>query len=283
ITERHSPAISKTYWGAHVKSCRAQPLAARPYQTYKLLISQMISPREVAAVVRRLIDGLLEAKGQRSVALCGNRWNREASIENFSPRLVSSAVAQSRDRASSAGMSNNSQADDRPLRKWRGSSSQYLLARLKEAGRDDLIAAIEARRISARSAAVGMGWLREYEPKGAGDNRTQRRQFEMTEAFGKPGLHRVVVMQELTIGPGQMGSVFSTREEAQAAWAKHRDEILSGWDHLARRPMGFYAFEVECSPPDYDIERSTLWRLGVLSEEERAAIEDEWLVEFQWA
>src|SRR5262245_36057754 len=111
-----------------------------------------------------------------------------------------------------------SENHDRPPRKWRGSSKQYLIERLKEAGRDDLIAAIEARRISARSAAVGMGWLREYEPKHTDDGRTRRRQFEMTEVFGKPGLHRVVAMQALTIGAGQMGSVFSTREEARAAW-----------------------------------------------------------------
>src|SRR5262249_7944033 len=153
----------------------------------------------------------------------------------------------------------------------------------KEAGRTDLIAAIEARRISARSAAVGMGWLREYEPKGSGDNRTRSRQFAMTKLFGNPGFNRILALQELTLGPGQMGSIFPTREEARAAWLKHRDELMSDWDHPARRPVGFYEFEVECAPPDYDIERSTLWRIGVLAEEERTTIEAEWFAEFQWA
>src|SRR6516165_8579909 len=115
-------------------------------------------------------------------------------------------------------VSTDGAGEDTP-RKWRGSSRRYLLERLKEAGRDDLVEAVEARRISVRSAAVGMGWLREYEPVSPDNSRTRRRQFEMTEVFGGTRPYHVAVLQELWLGPNSNeGSLFRSREELHAAW-----------------------------------------------------------------
>jgi hypothetical protein len=51
-------------------------------------------------------------------------------------------------------------------------------------------------------------------------------------------------------------------------------------DNRARRPAAFYEFEWKGEPPDYDRERSTLWRAGALTPTEKAAVEQEWHAEF---
>jgi hypothetical protein len=91
-------------------------------------------------------------------------------------------------------------------------------------------------------------------------------------------------MMELITGPGAMGSRFRTREELHRAWLAGRDELLARAPP-GRRPAGYYEFEWEGDRPPYDLERSTLWRLGLLNEAERAALEREWRQEFEraWA
>ena len=170
-------------------------------------------------------------------------------------------------------------------RKWRGSSRAYLLQRLKEAGRDDLIEAVESRRISDRAAAVGMGWLREYEPVSPDNSRTRRRQFEMTEVFGGTRPSHVAVLQELWLGPNSNeGSLFRSREELHAAWLEHRDEVMAEWGSNGRRPAAWYEFE---APPDlhddYDRERSQLYERGLLGIDEAARVQAEWRQEFDRA
>src|SRR5262249_58222056 len=59
--------------------------------------------------------------------------------------------------------------------------------------------------------------------------------------------------------------------------------VMRLWGSQGRRPAGFYEFEWEGSRPAYDVERSTLWRAGVLSAEEKAELEREWRREFETA
>jgi hypothetical protein len=160
---------------------------------------------------------------------------------------------------------------------WRGNSRKYLLRRLKEAGRQDLVDAVEARRISARSAAIGLGWLTE-EPRASKDPRIQRRLFARTQAFGGPQPSRLLVLEELWLGPHpDTGSIFRSREELVAAWKEHGPECMAKWGVGGRRPCGWYELE---GPPDlhrvYATERSTLYERGLLGIDEAAQLEHEW-------
>jgi hypothetical protein len=170
----------------------------------------------------------------------------------------------------------DAQGGDAP-RQWRGNSRAYLLRRLKEAGRQDLVDAVEARRISARAAAVGLGWITE-EPRSSRDPRIQRRLFARTQAFGGAQPSRLLVLEELWLGPNpNTGSIFRSREELAAAWAQHRAEVMARWGSNGRRPQGWYEFE---APPDlervYARERSMLYGRGLLGIDEAARLEDEW-------
>jgi len=91
-------------------------------------------------------------------------------------------------------------------------------------------------------------------------------------------------LQELWLGAHPTtGSCFCTREELVAAWAAGRAVVMRLWGSHGRRPAGFYEFEWEGSRPAYDVERSTLWRAGVLSAEEKAELEREWRCGFETA
>ena len=82
---------------------------------------------------------------------------------------------------------------------------------------------------------------------------------------------------ELWLGPNpSQGSLFRDREELVAAWEAGRAVCMRLWGSHGRRPQGFYEFEWKGPRPPYDVERSTLWRAGVLSEAERAELEVEW-------
>jgi hypothetical protein len=90
-------------------------------------------------------------------------------------------------------------------------------------------------------------------------------------------------LQELQLGPSpHLGSRFRTREELRAAWEASREELLRR-AQPGRRPQAYYEFEWEGARPPYDLERSTLWRLGLVSEAERTVLETEWREEFDRA
>ena len=92
------------------------------------------------------------------------------------------------------------------------------------------------------------------------------------------------VLAELLYGPDNTGSQFATRGELRTAWLEHRTTLLVLWGQIGRRPLGWW--EVECPPGlkfDHDRERSTLWRAGILSEDERIELEMEWKREFERA
>src|SRR5262249_8484029 len=106
--------------------------------------------------------------------------------------------------------------DSENPRKYRGNSRAYLIQRLREAGHHDLIDKIERRQISARAAAVGLGWVTEVPPSTV-NSRTHRRLFARTQAFGGPQPSRIAILGELWLGPNPTGSIFNSREELIAA------------------------------------------------------------------
>jgi len=91
-------------------------------------------------------------------------------------------------------------------------------------------------------------------------------------------------LQELWLGAHPTsGSHFRSREELVEAWETGRAVVMRLWGSHGRRPAGYYEFEWEGPRPAYDVERSSLWRAGVLSEAERNELEAEWKAEFEKA
>jgi hypothetical protein len=89
---------------------------------------------------------------------------------------------------------------------------------------------------------------------------------------------------ELWLGPNpNLGSLFHTPEQARAMWSQHRDELMRHFGSDGRRPVAWWRFEAPFPYPGLDVERSTLWRAGVLSEEEKLRLEVEWRQEFDHA
>jgi hypothetical protein len=76
------------------------------------------------------------------------------------------------------------QGDNVTLRS-RGNSRDYLIARLRRDGRDDLVEAIEARKISAFAAAVVAGYRRRAPTLSAGDhNKSRKLAFDIRALIG---------------------------------------------------------------------------------------------------
>src|SRR5262249_22533358 len=157
-----------------------------------------------------------------------------------------------------------------------GTSKAYIVDRLRREGETALLAAVEAGRISALAAAVELGWVKRPPVVGRYPHRAHRRDFQLRAiADGGSVLSQ---MQELWLGPNPShGSLFSSREELQAAWEKHRDEVMRLWGSHGRRPMAWWEFDAgDLKHPGYSRERSTLWRAGVLTEAEKAELERDW-------
>ena len=92
-------------------------------------------------------------------------------------------------------------------------------------------------------------------------------------------------LQELWLGACN-GSVFDSPEQLRDAWDRGRAVVMRLWAHGGRRPQGWWHLDPEAEGlryPGYDRERSFLYAAGVLTEEERAALEREWRREFDAA
>src|SRR5262249_3377606 len=166
---------------------------------------------------------------------------------------------------------------DRP--KWRGTDRRYLLQRPKDAGRDDLVAAVEGRRISAYRCAVNLGWLAERKPSQTtlDHGRSKRRQQETAAVLGSGALAHSDVLRELWLGPNAAGSIFHSRAELAAAWAKHREEVMATWGSNGRRPQEWDEFEAPIDVQrDDNHEKSTLYTRGLLGADEARQVEAEW-------
>jgi hypothetical protein len=62
----------------------------------------------------------------------------------------------------------------------RGTSRDYLIRKLKEAGRNDMVAAIEAGHVSAFACVVELGWRKRAPIQGTGSpNAAKRRAWAM--------------------------------------------------------------------------------------------------------
>ena len=161
-----------------------------------------------------------------------------------------------------------------------GTSKAYICKRLEQEGETALLAAVRDGRITALTAAVELGWVQRPSLMGGSVNRAKKRQHQLQAIAGElsPG-----AKMELWLGPNPSGSYFSSREELVQAWETHQDEIMARWGRGGRRPAGFYEFVWDGPRPPYDQERSTLWRAGVLSVDEKVALEREWKVDFEKA
>src|SRR5262249_17323083 len=151
-------------------------------------------------------------------------------------------------------------------RRLSGCSRDYIIDRLKRAGRTDFLDAIERGELSAHECAVSMGWIRRPPTLSHGNTpQARRRQLRFHSATGE-GLSPDRMM-ELWLGPGAAGSYFHSREELEQAWRENRAEVMRQWGSHGRRPAGYYEFEWDGPRPPYAVERSTLWKVaGVLTE-----------------
>jgi hypothetical protein len=161
-----------------------------------------------------------------------------------------------------------------------GTSKAYIVDRLKREGETALLAAVEAGKITALTAAVSLGWVLRPPKRGGSTQRTKRIAHQVRAITGE-GLSAGQMM-ELQYGPGAGGSLFGSREELIAGWQRMRERLLV-ISNPGRRPQGFYEFEFDGCRPPYDTERSTLWRMGLLSADEKVTLEREWRQEFEQA
>jgi hypothetical protein len=127
--------------------------------------------------------------------------------------------------------------DATPMSDARGTGRDYLLRKLHDHGRDDLVAAVTAGRVSAYACAIALGWRKRPPTAGVGSpNRAKRRDAVLGELLGGNGkalvpaptpetdgelsLQDSIQACELAWGPDASGSVFSSMEEAREAWAR---------------------------------------------------------------
>jgi hypothetical protein len=163
-----------------------------------------------------------------------------------------------------------------------GTSKQYLVERLRRENQTALLAAVEAGKITALSAAVSLGWVRRPPRMGGSTHRAKRIQHQLRAITGE-GLDAGRMMELWLGGNPSAGSLFGSREELETAWREHRSELMARWGSHARRPAAFYEFEWDGPRPAYAVERSVLWRADALSEAERSELEAEWRREFDAA
>jgi hypothetical protein len=157
-----------------------------------------------------------------------------------------------------------------------GTSTTYLLNRLRAEGRTDLVEAVEAGKLSVFAAGEAAGYVRRPAVLGTGSKNQARKRAHQLRALAKGGDNALGRMQELWLGPGPAGSLFCSREELQAAWAQYRGEVMRLWGSHGRRPMAWWEFDAgDLQYPGYDREKSYLYEAGVLSEAERAEVEQD--------
>jgi hypothetical protein len=139
----------------------------------------------------------------------------------------------------------------------RGTSKAYLISKLREHGRTDLVAAIEAGTITAYGCAVALGWRKRAPILGTGSsNRAKRRDAALeqllpgngkvpppeTDGKGELSLADAIEISELIWGPDQTGSVFATRLELENAWRRQRTVALE-LTKVGRKPLAWEMLE----------------------------------------
>jgi hypothetical protein len=163
-----------------------------------------------------------------------------------------------------------------------GTSKQYLVERLRRENQTALLAAVEAGKITALTAAVELGWVKRPPGMGGGNIQRTKRIAHQVRTITGAGLSAGQMM-ELQYGPSPFaGSLFASREELEQAWQQAREHLLEGC-RPGRRVAGWWEFEATISYPGYGSERSVLWRMDLLSADERVTLETEWKAAFREA
>jgi hypothetical protein len=70
------------------------------------------------------------------------------------------------------------------MRPHRGTSRSYLIAKLRQAGEHELVAAIEGGEISARAIVIALGWRRRGPILGTGSTNATKRREQRLRALG---------------------------------------------------------------------------------------------------
>jgi hypothetical protein len=165
-----------------------------------------------------------------------------------------------------------------------GTSKQYICQRLKDQGETALLTAVQAGTITAMAAAVSLGWVKRPPGMGGSTHKAKRIAHQLRTITGA-GLSAGEKM-ELQYGPSPtQGSLFSSREQLESAWAACRDELLAR-ANPGRRPAIWWELEASSLGlkwPGYFSERSYLFEAGALSAEEKATLKTEWRAEFERA
>jgi len=173
-------------------------------------------------------------------------------------------------------------AEDPPAtpRRQHGHSRAYILDRLRRENRADLADAIERDEVSAFSVAVSLGWTKRPPTLAAVTHQARKRQHRFQAIDGSLSAGQ---MMELQYGNNpSAGSLFGSREELERAWQQARERLLEGC-RPGRRVMAWWEFESTVPYPGYGSERSALWRMGLLSADEKDTLEREWKAEFETA
>jgi hypothetical protein len=90
-------------------------------------------------------------------------------------------------------------------------------------------------------------------------------------------------LQELWLGCGHNGSLFSGEDELHDAWVRGRDVVMRLWGSGGRRPQIWWYYEAPAlglKYPGHAREQSYLFEAGVLSEAECAELLRCWRREF---
>jgi hypothetical protein len=85
---------------------------------------------------------------------------------------------------------------------------------------------------------------------------------------------------ELWLGPNHRGSAFESEAQRQWAWTQHRDRLMVIWGKHGKRPWAWWRYEAGRPHPG-DRQASTLYEMGVLSDEERAELIRWWSEQFE--
>jgi hypothetical protein len=94
-------------------------------------------------------------------------------------------------------------------------------------------------------------------------------------------------LQELWLGPGSGGSLFSSLEQLQDAWIRGRNVVMRLWATNGRRPQAWWflgdAASLGLKWPGYFHQQSYLFEHSALSEAERKQLVARWRQEFEKA
>jgi hypothetical protein len=169
------------------------------------------------------------------------------------------AQAEADERADKQNLFGSGRPDGAKRRPQRpqGNSRQALLRRLRR-DHPELHRLVLSGEVTPFRAAVVAGFRK---PPG----KKPQRPVDPTEQG-----HSEILL-ELWLGPHpDRGSVFETREQLEAAWLRHKAEVMARWAQRCHRPAAYWELELCEDHPGYDREPAVLHERGLLTEAERA-------------